>query len=102
MAVERLDRLVDHIQAQMAVDRDAAPGLQQAGEGPDEDAVLAEPARIQAQDELNGDEDHEVPVRGVVGADHHELVQRRHLPFDAPAHQFQHATPQPLREWIGR
>src|SRR5690606_5634352 len=98
---EALDRLVDHVGRAVAADGNATPALQQAAERPAEDAVLAEPAGVDAHDELGGDEHHEVPVRGVVRTDHHELVQGRQLAFDAPAHEFQHAASQGFGEPVG-
>ncbi|MNG03744.1 hypothetical protein D3C84_868360 [compost metagenome] len=82
------------------MDRHPAPALHQPAEGPAEQAVLAEPARVQAQYELHREENHEIPVGGVVGADHHKLVEVRHAPFDAPAHQLEHAVANRLGEWI--
>src|SRR5690606_10809392 len=82
-------------------DRDAAPAAHQASEGPAEDTVLAEPAGIETEHELQCDEDHEVPVGRVMGADGDEPVELRQLALDPPAHQFQYAAPQPFGGWIG-
>src|SRR5690606_20519185 len=83
---ERLNRLLHGIQLEVSLYRYSSQAAHQAAPWPAEDAVLAEPARTQSQHQLEGDEQDEIPIGSVVGADDDELVDCRKLSLYAPAH----------------
>ncbi len=61
--------LFDEVIAGAAVDGDAAEGVHQRAQRPTEKRIFANPAKIQIADGAENQGGHEVPPRGVVGAD---------------------------------
>jgi len=82
------DYLINETLRGVASDGNHTESSHQGAERPPHESVLADHTRLDTKMVDNGQEQQEVPIRGVWGGNHHELAHGRSLPHTTP-------TPEP-------